>query len=300
MVAAAALIGGAVVAVAGYAATRGPAGAVRGYFAALQRADAAAALGFGDVPSGPRSLLTPAVLREQRRVAPIVDVRIGSVRRTGSRASVPVAYSLRYPDADSRVTVHIPVHDSDSGWRLDAAAVRTRLALGSAGQRASVLGRLLPAGEVLAFPGAPPIRFDTGYLALEPGVGIVPGETGARTFTVRLAPAGSAAMQRAVLTAIRGCLAAARPSPTCPLPTERYVPGSLRGTVAGAPTNVTVVLAPTQVGTVYVTASVPVDATAYRRLDFHNRVLAGHGRVVLAVLAVVVTRTPITVSWLAR
>ena len=295
----AALVGGAVVAVAGYAATRGPAGAVRGYFAALQRADAAAALGFGDVPVGSRSLLTPAVLREQRRVASIVHVQVGAVRRTGSRATVQVAYALRFPDATSRVTVRIPVHDGDAGWRLDAAAVTTRLALGSAGQRASVLGRLIPSGPVLAFPGAPPIRFDTPYLALDPGTGIVPGETGARTFTAHLTPAGRAAVQRAVLAAIRGCLAAAQPATTCPLPTERYLPGSLHGTVGGAATNVNVSLAPTQVGTVYLTESVPVDATSYRRLDFHNRVLAGHGRVVLTVLAVAVARPPITVSWLA-
>ena len=291
------VVGGAVTAVAGYAGTRGPAGAVRGYFAALQRSDAPSALGFGDVPSGPRQLLRSAVLREQQRVAPIVELRVGTVRRAGSRAEVAVSYVLRYRTGDAAVSARIPVHDADGGWRLDAAAVRTRLQLGSASQRASVLGRTVPVGEVLAFPGAPPLRFDSDYLALEPDVGILPTGTAARVFSVTLTGAGRAAAQGAVLAALRHCLA--RPDPTCPLPAGRYLPGSVRGSVDGKPANVQVSLFTTQVGTLEFTADVPVLASSYRRLDFLNRVSTGHGRLTLAVHAIAVVRPPLTVAWLA-
>ena len=299
VVAVAAVVGGAVVAVTSYAGTRGPAGAVRGYFAALQRADAPGALGFGDVPAGPRTLLTSAVLRAQQQVAPIVDLDVGTARRTGSRASVPVAYSLRYPAGDSRITAQVPVHETGGDWRLDAAAVSTRLLMQSAGQRASVLGRQLPSGDLPAFPGAPPIRLDTPYLELAPDIGIVPGRPGARSYTVGITTVGRAAMEQAVLAAVRRCLSAASPAPTCPLPTERYVPGSVHGALAGAASDVSVSLDATAVGTLELSARVPVEATSYRRLDFENRVSTGHGPVTLAVHAVAAARSPLTISWLA-
>ncbi|WP_375497753.1 hypothetical protein [uncultured Jatrophihabitans sp.] len=303
LVALAVIVSGTVVAAASYARTRGPAGAVRGYFEALQHADAAAALGFGDVPTGPRTLLTADVLREQQRVARMVDLHIGAARRSSSgghsadRATVAVSYALRYPDRDSVVSVRVPVHESDGGWRLDATAVRTRLQLGSSTQRASVLGHELPAGAVLVFPGAPPVRLDTPYLALDADIGIVPNSTTARVFAVRVTSAGRAAMRVAVLAAVRRCLL--HPTTTCPLPTERYLPASVRGTIAGEPSNVDVSQPFTQVGTLQLTASVPVLATSYGRLDFYNRLSTGRGRLTLTVRAVAVARPPLSVSWLA-
>ena len=53
VLAVAVLAGGAVFAYLGYRSTAGPDGTVRGYFAALARADAPAALGFGRLPAGP-------------------------------------------------------------------------------------------------------------------------------------------------------------------------------------------------------------------------------------------------------
>ena len=79
-----------------------------------------------------------------------------------------------------------------------------------------------------------PIRLDTPYLELDPDIGIVPGppddpaDTAARTFAVAVTDVGRVAMQQAVLTGLTTCLAAARPAPTCPLPSERYVPGGSR------------------------------------------------------------------------
>ena len=294
-----AIVGGAVVAISSYARTGGPDGAVRGYFEALQRGDAATALGFGDVPAGPRTLLTSAVLREQQRVAPIVDLTVGPVQRSGSRADVRVSYALRYPAGDSVVRVGIAVHESGGTWRLDAAVVPTRLLLRTAQQRASVLGRELPAGTVLAFPGAPPIRFDTSYLALNPDIGIVPGSTAVRVYTATVTAAGRSAMQDAVVTAVGRCVAAARPAVSCPLPSGRYVPGSVRGTLAGEPSDVSVSLDATDVGRFELTGEIPVQATSFRRLDFRDRVISGRGRLTLVVRAVAAAHAPLTVSWLS-
>ncbi|WP_375481867.1 hypothetical protein [uncultured Jatrophihabitans sp.] len=298
LVALAALVGGAVVAVTSVVGTQAPAGAVRGYFDALQHADAPRALGFGDVPSGSRVLLTSAVLREQRRNATIVDVHVATVRHTGSRAVVPVSYTLRYPGADVPVSVRIPVHDSGSGWRLDAAAVRTQLTLRMASQRASVLGHEVPTTDVLAFPGAPPVRFDTAYLALDPDSGIVPGRSGARTFDVVATAAGRRAMQAAVLAAITRCLSDAHPAVTCPLPDARYVPGSVHGRPTGGLSGVHLSLDVTEIGRFDLTATVAVAATSYQRLDFHNRASTGRGRVTLDVHALAAARPLLTITWL--
>ncbi len=299
LVAGAVVVGGVVEAATSYARSGGPDGVVRTYFQALQHSDAAAALGLGEVPSGSRTLLTSAVLQEQQRVAPIVDLRIGSVRRSGARADVAVSYVLRYGDGDSAVSASVAVHRSDGDWRLDDAVVRTRLTLGSASQRATVLGRQVPAGEVLAFPGAPPISFDTSYLMLEPDVGIVAGSTAARVYSVTVTSAGRAGMRAAVRSAVSACVSATQPATTCPLPTERYLPGSVHGSLAGELSDVRVSLTASPLGTLDLTAEVPVLATSYRRLDFRNRVDAGQGRVTLALHAVAAARAPLSISWLA-
>src|SRR4051812_31040755 len=94
LVALAGLVGGAAYAYVAYRATSGPDGAVKGYFAALARSDAPAALAFGDVPAGPHELLTSAVLAEQQRIAPLHHVQILDVSRSGGAASVRYSYQL--------------------------------------------------------------------------------------------------------------------------------------------------------------------------------------------------------------
>src|SRR5438445_5262352 len=88
----AAILTGGTIALANYLDTSGPDGAVRGYFAALQRGDAAAALGFGDLPDASRALLTGKVLREQKRIAPIRDVTITHTDSASNQATVNVHY----------------------------------------------------------------------------------------------------------------------------------------------------------------------------------------------------------------
>ena len=117
LAAVAALISGTVVAVLGYVHTSGPDGAVKGYFEALERSDAAAALGFGDLPNGSRALLSTDVLREQRSIAAISSVTITSVTRNGAEASVGVRYVLAFHDVRMNVTDTIGVHTSNNSWK---------------------------------------------------------------------------------------------------------------------------------------------------------------------------------------
>src|SRR3954454_11020099 len=98
VVAAAALFGGGLaLAYLGYAATSGPDGAVRGYYAALQRSDAPDALAFGSVPNGAHILLTGDVLAEQQRIAPMRGFSVVSTVQDGDRATVRVRYTLAFP-----------------------------------------------------------------------------------------------------------------------------------------------------------------------------------------------------------
>src|ERR1700753_1320051 len=96
LIAVGALAGGAVIASPGYSATAGPDGAVRGYFDALARSDAPAALAFGGLPPGPRDMLTSQVLAEQQQIAPLRNVQIHDVRQDGSQATVRYSYRLGF------------------------------------------------------------------------------------------------------------------------------------------------------------------------------------------------------------
>src|SRR5207244_6601500 len=121
------LAAGVVVGTLGYAANTGPAGVVRGYVAALLHGDAAEALAYGNVPFGPRMLLTAAVLREQHRIAPIRGVSVVSTERHGSSATVRGRYTLAYRAKDVPVSVDVPLHERCGDWRLDYAAIPTGL-----------------------------------------------------------------------------------------------------------------------------------------------------------------------------
>jgi hypothetical protein len=102
LLSAAAVLGGSAYAICAHRADPGPQDAVTGYFAALTRGDAPAALAFGAVPRGPHEFLTSAVLAEQQRIAPMRDVRISGVSRTGSRAAVRFSYRLGFATGTGR------------------------------------------------------------------------------------------------------------------------------------------------------------------------------------------------------
>lgn len=293
------LAGGAVVAYRGYRATAGPAGAVRGYFAALQRGDAAAALAFGTVPAGRRMLLTGAVLREQQALGPLRGVTIERTSTSGARGTVRVRYDVGLAAAPEEVEDDVPVVRRRGVWFLAHTAVRTRIALGGSQDRAAVLGRPVPRGSLLVFPGAVPVRFDSPYLQFAPDAGVVTFTSGpASVFPVELSSAGKDAVMTAVESALRQCLSGAAPvDPRCPLPDDRYVPGSVRGRLVGDVVDaVRVDLQAGPSGLVAISGTVAAFAS-YRRLGYTNIARRGHGTVQLDVAASTYATRPLQLHW---
>lgn len=279
-----ALGGGIAIAAFGYASSSGAQGAVRGYFAALARADAPAALGYGDIPDGSRALLTSAVLREQQHIARIGEVQVGALRTApaGSSGRVAVSYRLHFADTVVRVSDSVPVRQVDSDWRLERVAVSTQLLVSSAAPRATILGHALPAGSALIFPGATPVDFDTGYLRPAPARDHVGFDALPSTQLVtELTQAGRAAVLGAATSQLRDCLDGRSSDARCPLPSERYVPGRLRGRLVGVlGPQVTLSVGTSDAGRVVLDGLVRIEAS-YRRLSFRNQIESGRGRLSL-------------------
>lgn len=288
---------GAVVAAIGYTTTVDPAGIVRGYFAALQRGDAAAALAYGSVPPGRRGMLTGNVLAEQQRIAPIRDLAVLQTHRHGEVATVDVKYTLAFPDADVAFSAHVGLHKESGDWRLNRVAVRTTLDAHGAVQRMTVLGAQVPAGPALFFPGALPITLDTPYLELAPFLDSVSFDsTPVTSVALHVTEAGRAAMLRAVSTKLRACLTDSA-DPTCPLPDERYLPDSLRGVVKGPLRATFVALDETEpIGTLDFHGTAVVAGT-WHRLAFTNVAVNGHGRVELDLHARAYAVAPLQLRW---
>ena len=128
---------------------------------ALARADAAGGAAYGDVPAGPRTLLTvdgPARAAAARADQPghrhpVATVRDHRRGRGALRAAVPDRRAGRSPTRSGA--------RARSDWRLDRVAVGTRLRIMPAADRAVLLGGAVPTDAVLLFPGALPIRLDT-------------------------------------------------------------------------------------------------------------------------------------------
>lgn len=297
LVALIALVAGGVVAYLGYSATSGPAGTVRGYYAALQRGDAATALAFGDLPRGPHALLTDRVLNEQRQRAPLSHLQILATNPSGVSATVTVAYDLGFATGVEHVIDQVPVRRVGDRWRLSAVAVPVTIELGRAGDRARIAGAAVPAGRTLLFPGAVPVRFDTPYLS--PTGGEVSFTSGERVDVgVVVSPVGRTAVLRAVHAGLTACLrtgAAGR----CPLPSDRYVPGSLHGSLSGSLTDaVSLTVAADPAGVIDVSGTIGFRGS-YRTLDFDN-VASGHsGTIRLPLSALAYAVTPVQVHWTA-
>lgn len=298
LAAAAVTVAGLLVATIGYAREQGPDGAVRGYFAALAAADARTALAYGSVPAGPRTLLTAQVLAEQQRIAPIREVRIGKITRRGRTAHVSVTYVVAFPTEPQREKDTVVLHDSDdSGWRLDAVAVETALHLPAADQRARVAGAPVPTGDTLMFPGAVPITLDTPLLEPSPHDAVVTfGAQPSTPVLVRVSAAGKSAALDAARASLAACYGPeASAGQLCPLPTERYIPGTLRGVVTGTP-DLTVTVEDDDPGTFVVSGRVTVQGS-YRRLGFTNQVEEGRGAVTFAVDGTAAPLVPVRLSW---
>ncbi len=296
----AALVGGSAFAYVTYAATAGPDGAVKGYFAALARGDAPAALGFGDLPSGPTQLLTSSVLRAQRQVAPIRHVEIVSTDAAGDTATVRVEYTLDFADGPRPVSEAVPVLRRKGSWRLARTAANTQLRLQQAGDRATMMGGRVPGGHLLIFPGAVPITFDSPYLRLRPTTSSITLAARAQTeLAAQLTDAGRGAVRAAVATALRACLAGSKSAdPRCPLPASRAVPGSLRATVSAASVRRAAVidLGQSSTGVVAVSGTIKL-AGRYTVLDFENQPVAKSATVSLPLTATTHAAGPIRIDW---
>lgn len=291
------LAAGIAVSALGASATATPAVVVRGYFAALARGDAPAALAYGTVPPGPHALLTSAVLQEQQRIAPLRNVSVGSISEHGSKATVEVTYELAFPARTVSESVRIALHKASGDWRLNRVSVPIDLQPTGGRQRESILRARLPTGTTLVFPGALPIRLDTPYLELDPPRDTVrfdvPGTMGVY---LRVSDAGRAAMVRAVGAALRRCLTRGD-DPGCPLPSERYVPGTIRGVVKGGLRPADVLLQNLDpIGTLRYSGAVTVSGT-WQRLNFHNQRVTGHGRIDLDLDAQAYAVPPLRVHW---
>jgi hypothetical protein len=286
LIAVASLAGGAVYAFLGYRDTAGPDGTVKGYFAALARSDAPAALGFGRVPAGPRDLLTSQVLAEQQQIAPLHDVQIQSVARSGSRATVRYSYQLRFSTGNRTVTGAVQVIDGAAGWRMTQTAVATTVKLDQATDRSTFAEAAVPEGRTLLFPGALPIRFDTPYLALTPRAAQVRfGDQRTITLGVRATPAARSRLTAALHKRLTACVSGAPPSVACPLPSNRYVPGSLHGRIVGTLSHqIKFSVSSDAAGSIEAKGSVAFRGR-YRRLTYDNITQSRRGEVRLPVRA---------------
>ena len=300
LVALAALVGGSLVAYVTYAATAGPDGAVKGYFAALSRGDAPAALGFGDLPPGPHVLLTSTFLRAQLKTAPIRHVQIIATDRSGDSATVTVQYDLDFPAGIQQLADDVKVLRHKGSWRLTQTAAATQLRLLQAAQRATIVGAAIPDGVVLIFPGAIPMTFDTPYLHLAAATSSVAlSEQVATDLTVQVTAAGRSAADAAVVKALHACLVGgAQADPRCPLPTSRAVPGSLHATLSAARVRraATVRLASSSAGVITVSGKIKFTGS-YTTLDFNNQPVAKRGAVSLPLTATAFATAPITINW---
>jgi hypothetical protein len=291
----AALVGGGLYAYAGYRATPSPQDVVTGYFAALARADAPAALGYGAVPDGPHDLLTSAVLAEQQRIAPIRAVRIGAVQRDGSRASVSYAYRLAFARASQAVSGTLHLTHGRDGWRLAQVAVPVRLQLTQAVDRITVAGSAVPGGPALLFPGALPLRFDTPYLALTaPSSAIGFGAPSTTVLHVEPTAAARTAFAAQLGTVLRACASGAPPSADCPLPSSRYVPGSLHGRIDGSILRqVRLAVTTAHAGMITATGTVRFEGS-YQRLAYDNVAETQRGSLALPISASAYAVAPLT------
>jgi hypothetical protein len=277
-----AVVGGIAFAVTTLTEVTSPRSTVAGYFAALRRADAPAALSLGPRLHGDTSqLLTSAALREQQRLGPISDVTVGSTAEKGNRATVAVSYRVGGAAPTARNET-IALHRKGNGWELDRSSSLVRIHLRNAAHRTTLAGSAVPSTPVHVFPGVLPLRFDTAALQMDPKV---PTVTLSADADLNVGVALSGVGRRALAARLDSAVAACLRNPPAPCPLEaiaaRTVPGSLRGTVTAPPSAgpPQLVLSATDADGL-VTASGTFKADGHWMvLDFENQAQPKHGTV---------------------
>jgi hypothetical protein len=294
-----ALVGGIAFAVTALTEVTSPRSTVAGYFAALRRANAPAAVSFGPRLNGDTRLLTSAVLREQQRLGPISDVTVGDTAANGSRATVAVSYRVGGAAPTTRNET-IALHRKGNGWELDRSSSLVRVHLRNAAHRATLAGSAVPSTPVHVFPGVLPLRFDTAAVQMDPKVPTVTLSADADLkVVVVLSAAGRRALAARLDSAVAACLR--NPPTPCPLAAAdtRTVPGSLRGTVtappsAGAPQ---LMLSKGDADGL-VTASGTFHADAqWTVLDFENQPQQKHGKVSVGYRVQLYVSKPAAIVW---
>jgi hypothetical protein len=293
---AALLVAGVVVAAFGLTTSTEPDAVVRDYFAALIRGDAQRALAYGELPTGPRGLLTDDVLAEQQRIAPLRDVTVTVTGQDDRTARVGVRYTMDFADGPIATSATIGLHRSGDDWRLDETAVSTVIEPSTATDRLAVLGGPLPIGRTLLFPGALPVRLDTPYLELVSTSDYVRfGTSRPVQLSVRISDRGETAVRAEVRAELDRCLT----GPTdagCPLPPGRYVPGSVRGRLVTALGGLVDLDQANPAGLVRFTGR-PTLEGSWQRLDFHNVARRQSGQILLDVRAVGYAVDPLQLQW---
>lgn len=129
-----------------------PGDTVKAYFAALQAGEAKKALSYGKEAPGSSDLLTDEILRKQRDLAPIKDLKIVS-ETAGYTGSVHLTVTI----GDVAYDEQLNLEKVGEGWKLKTAAVQIKpyLSSDSDKQYLTILGKPLPAsGVAYVFPGA--------------------------------------------------------------------------------------------------------------------------------------------------
>ncbi|HLY33187.1 MAG TPA: hypothetical protein VKQ07_01515 [Jatrophihabitantaceae bacterium] len=296
---AALFVGGAGVAYVGYEHTAGPAGAVKGYFTALEHSDAKIALAYGDLPAdGSRVLLTSTVLREQQHIAPISDVQASTLRQSGNTATVRVTYDLGFSTGRLAVSDTVSTVRRGGSWHLERAAALTRLFVLQAGNRATIVGAPIPDGPLLVFPGAAPIRLDSPYLQVDADTSTISLSSNVDTsISVEVSDAGRIAARAALSSALRSCVTlGAHADPRCPIP-ARTVPGTLHAALAANVVNsIGIVVTPDNDGVLQMTGTIKLNGR-YDGLDFNNVASTHRGTFTLQVNALAFAQNPIVLRW---
>lgn len=271
---------------------------VRQYFAALEDGDAAAALGYGAVPTGSHDLLTPAVLAAQNATGSIEGLAVRDVQSSGNTAVVDITYTVGLAGGPHTVRDSVPVVRRGHGWRLAQSAIPVNLNPDGGSALATLAGADVPTGDFLMFPGAVPVTYATPNLQLQSSSSVLRFvDGGTLDVEASVTDQGRRTILPALRTALVACLAGKSPAqPLCPVPDARSdVPGSLRGTVTDVNPNTIGMTVNTGDGKIDITGTVYVSAT-YQQLD-QNNMATDQRTTATTIKAYCYATTPTTIGW---